>query len=197
MRLNLFPYTTFTQNIKLRMIRLISGGIPGPMMVMTVKRDLFGKHLAKVFQEALREPTRWRVDEAEMFAAFVSSMNECPYCLDAHTAVAMLAADNPQLITTTLADRGDTAVSDKHRAMLTFLEKLNTTPDAVTKADIEALHAVGLDDTAIHEAVYVCFGFSIINRFANTLGFPLDDEKTQNSNARMLIRQGYGGSSLT
>ncbi len=68
------------QKIALAAIRAGSGGnAPGPILVMSYRRDLFGKHIAQCFQEAMREATEWTVGEVELFAAFVSSLNECKY----------------------------------------------------------------------------------------------------------------------
>lgn len=57
------------------------GGLtpPSPMLVMSYRRDLFGKYIARCFQEGMREATEWSVGEVELFAAFVSRLNECRY----------------------------------------------------------------------------------------------------------------------
>jgi hypothetical protein len=55
------------------------GKIPGPVLVMSYRRELFGKYLARCYQEALRGCTEWTAGEAELFAAFISRLNECKY----------------------------------------------------------------------------------------------------------------------
>jgi len=61
-------------------IRLMTGGmVPGPMLAMSYRRDLCGKHLAACFQEGMRHATEWSVAEVEIFAAFVSRLNSCRY----------------------------------------------------------------------------------------------------------------------
>lgn len=56
-----------------------SGHVPGPILVMSYRRNLFGKHLADCFQEAMRGASEWSVGELEIFAAFVSKLNKCEY----------------------------------------------------------------------------------------------------------------------
>ncbi len=64
-------------------LTLVGGGsarnAPGPMLVMSYRRDLFGKYIAECFQEAMRQATAWTVAEVELFAAFVSNLNQCQY----------------------------------------------------------------------------------------------------------------------
>ncbi len=70
-----------TQRLLLRAMGAASeGGVPpGPIATMTYRRDLFGKHLAACVQEAMRGSTEWTLGEVELFAAFVSNINQCEY----------------------------------------------------------------------------------------------------------------------
>lgn len=69
------------QKFFLSVIRAASASrqVPGPIAVMSYHRDLFGKYLAGCFQEAMRGATEWTVGETELFAAFVSQLNQCKY----------------------------------------------------------------------------------------------------------------------
>jgi len=53
--------------------------VPGPILVMSYRRDLFGKHLAACLRESMRLGSEWTLGETELFAAFVSSVNRCQY----------------------------------------------------------------------------------------------------------------------
>lgn len=55
--------------------------------------------------------------------------------------------------------------------MLGFLQKLTLRPAEITSADIAPLHAVGLSDAAIEDAIYICAYFNIIDRIADSLHF--------------------------
>jgi len=67
------------QKLQIAMIRLMAGRAPGPVLMMSYRRDLFGKHLAECFEEALRKASSWSVFEVELMAAFVSKLNQCLY----------------------------------------------------------------------------------------------------------------------
>lgn len=53
--------------------------VPGPILVMSYRRNLFGKYLAACLRESMRLGTEWTLGETELFAAFVSSVNHCKY----------------------------------------------------------------------------------------------------------------------
>ncbi len=68
------------QKVILSVIRVISGGkVPGPMMVLSYRRELCGKYLAACYQEGMRKAIEWSLGEVELFAAFVSKLNQCRY----------------------------------------------------------------------------------------------------------------------
>ena len=68
------------QKVILSFIRAVSGGhVPGPVLVMSYRRELFGKYMAACFQEGMRGGKEWSLGEVELFAAFVSRLNECKY----------------------------------------------------------------------------------------------------------------------
>ena len=59
--------------------------------------------------------------------------------------------------------------------MLEFATKLTQTPGAMVEGDVEALRAVGLSDTAIHDVTQVVALFNYYNRLADGLGIAIDD----------------------
>jgi hypothetical protein len=68
-----------TQKPFLALIRLIVGQVPGPIATMSYRPDFVGRRLASCIQEAMRGPSPWSIGERELFSAFVSNLNQCPY----------------------------------------------------------------------------------------------------------------------
>jgi alkylhydroperoxidase family enzyme len=87
-------------------------------------------------------------------------------------------------------------VSEKVRATLGFLEKVTLTPEEVSPEDILPMSAVGLNDQAIQEALYVCFMFNMIDRLADAFDFHLPSAKGYQQGGQILYRLGYGISSI-
>ena len=67
------------QKLLLRVIQLVAGRRPGPILLLSYRSELFGKAFAACLQEAMRRSTEWSVGEVEVFAAFVSRLNRCAY----------------------------------------------------------------------------------------------------------------------
>ncbi len=63
----------------LAIIRGLVGQVPGPIATMSYRSELFGKQFSPCLQEAMRGPSPWSVGEREIFSAFVSKLNQCPY----------------------------------------------------------------------------------------------------------------------
>lgn len=51
----------------------------GVIKTLQYRPELFGRPFSAALQEALRGPSRWTPGERELFAAFTSSLNQCPF----------------------------------------------------------------------------------------------------------------------
>jgi len=67
------------QKVQLALLRVLTGRSLEPVLMLSYRRNLFGKHFARCLQEGLRRAREWSVAEVETFAAFVSSLNRCRY----------------------------------------------------------------------------------------------------------------------
>lgn len=62
------------------LIRLISGHrAPDVVRVMKYRPALFGAPYGQLTQRVMRGDSAWTVGERELFAAFVSHLNQCPF----------------------------------------------------------------------------------------------------------------------
>lgn len=49
------------------------------MKTLYYRPELFGRPFSAVLDDAMRGPSDWSPGERELFAAFVSSLNQCPF----------------------------------------------------------------------------------------------------------------------
>jgi hypothetical protein len=64
----------------LEQIRLERGAEPvGVLKTLYYRPDLFGRPFSAALDLAMRGPSDWSAGERELFAAFVSSLNQCPF----------------------------------------------------------------------------------------------------------------------
>ena len=68
------------EKLLLRFIRLVSGFEPEDVVKTLMYRpEFWGGHHNRLSQAVMRGPSRWSVGERELFAAFVSRLNQCPF----------------------------------------------------------------------------------------------------------------------
>ena len=64
----------------LDMIRQARGQEPPDVLkTLHYRPDLFGRLFSEALDLAMRGPSDWSIGERELFAAFVSSINQCPF----------------------------------------------------------------------------------------------------------------------
>ena len=69
--------------------------------------------------EAMRGPSEWSIGDRELMAAYVSKLNDCAFCVGAHSATAARAYQNEKAVAAVLVDL-DTAPIDAHNGVRGF-----------------------------------------------------------------------------
>jgi alkylhydroperoxidase family enzyme len=103
---------------------------------------------------------------------------------------------NDKLVAAVLENWRTAPVSEKMRSTLGFLEKLTTAPATVGPDDLEPMRIAGVNDTAIEEAIYVCFLFSVMDRLADAFDFDMHSAPDFVKGGRALFALGYGQLSI-
>jgi uncharacterized peroxidase-related enzyme len=179
------------QRLMLRAMRL-TGRMEPPDVVKTslYRREFFGRPYGVVLHRVMRGPSEWAVGERELFAAFTSKLNQCPFWTGAHGAVASEALGQ-ELTQAVLEDWRTAPIDEKLRATLAFLEKVTLSPHDVRPEDTALVHQLGVSDAAIRDAVYVCALFNMLDRISDALDFSIPTAEGFKKGAKMLLRFGY------
>lgn len=61
-------------------------------------------------------------------------------------------------------------ISDKEKALLAFIERVNGTSYALRREEVDAVRAAGWSDEAIYDAISVCALFNFYNRWCDGSG---------------------------
>ena len=62
------------------MIRVLSRQpVPDVVKLLKYRPEFFGGKMGPLFQEVMRGPSTWPIQDRELFAAFVSKVNECEF----------------------------------------------------------------------------------------------------------------------
>jgi uncharacterized peroxidase-related enzyme len=172
-------------------IRLFSRQpVPDAARLTFYRPDFYGSYAKALTQEAMRGPSAWSVAERELMAAYVSKMNECPFCVGAHTATAAQASGNEAMVAAALAGLESAPLEEGLRATLRMLGKL-TRDGQLAAADVRGALDAGVSRQHIEDALAVCYAFNVTNRLANAFGFEIMSPEGFQAGARYLLRRGY------
>ncbi|BBZ02703.1 hypothetical protein MCHIJ_21400 [Mycolicibacterium chitae] len=140
--------------------------------------------------EAMRGPSEWSVGDRELMAAFVSKVNESPFCIAAHSATSRIWYGQDLRVAATLADVTTAPIEEPLRATLILLGKL-TRDHAIDADAVRAVLAAGVSPQQVEDALAVCLAFNITDRLANAFGFHVPGPEAMNAGARQLLSRGY------
>jgi uncharacterized peroxidase-related enzyme len=170
----------------LRVARLVSGESMDDVVKTGLHRPrVWGRPFFALIETVMRGPSFWTPAEREYMAAVVSRLNECPFCLRAHTR------------TTQIESRGrldldvPSTVRPELAAVLPLVEQVTTAPETVTAADVVAVRENGVPDDGIVDALHVAFVFNTVNRLANAFDWSWDSDHHVQVAARAIHRLRY------
>jgi hypothetical protein len=63
----------------LGIMRVAMGHAPGVVRTLLYRREFFGARWTDLTQQVMRGPSPWTPGEREVFAAFVSRLNQCVF----------------------------------------------------------------------------------------------------------------------
>jgi uncharacterized peroxidase-related enzyme len=105
--------------------------------------------------------------EREMIAVVVSSANRCYYCLTAHGAAVRQLSGDAVLGELMVMNWHAAELSERHKAMLGFADKLTREPHAMNDEDRAALRAAGFGERDIWDISAVAAFYNMSNRLAS------------------------------
>jgi uncharacterized peroxidase-related enzyme len=141
-------------------------GIRGPMAF----RPETAKPLNELAEVLLRSENSLTRGERELIATYVSSLNNCFFCQNAHGGIAQhyLQCDMP-FIDKVKEDYESTPISDKLKSLLSIAGSVQKGGKNVTSEQIEKAKAHGVTDLEIHDTVLIAAAFCMFNRYVDGL----------------------------
>jgi uncharacterized peroxidase-related enzyme len=142
-------------------------GIRGPMAF----RPETSKPLNELAEVLLRSENSLSRGERELIATYVSYLNDCFFCQNAHGALAQhyLSCDIGQM--DKMKMNPETApVADKLKALLSIAASVQKSGKHVTSQQVEKAKTLGATDLEIHDTVLIAAAFCMFNRYVDGLG---------------------------
>src|ERR1700735_160907 len=152
MRLNIlnngYPFGT---KMLFAVIRAVSRHpVPDAAKLVFYRPDFYGSRMKEFTHAAMRGPSEWSVADRELMAAFISKLNECAFCIKAHSAVAASAYHDKAKVAAVLSDLETAPIEEPLRATLRMLARL-TKGQTVDADDMRAVQAAGVSRKQIED----------------------------------------------
>jgi alkylhydroperoxidase family enzyme len=90
-----------------------------------------------------------------------------------------------------MEDMENSALSEKEKALLRFVDKVNHDSPRITPDDMQPLYAAGWADEAIYYAITVCVLFNFYNRWIDASGVHAMSDEAHQQNAKRSAVAGY------
>ena len=143
--------------------------------VIRAREDLW-RFTVPASEHIMRGPSPLSIAERELIASYVSGLNACSYCFDAHSATARALGFSEEVTESLLTDPASAPIDARLRPIFSFARKLTLEPSKIIKADIQAMSDVGWDDDAVSSVVAVVSWFNFVNRWVFAHGCELRDD---------------------
>jgi len=142
-------------------------GIRGPMAI----RPETAKPLNELAEVLLRSENSLTRGERELIATYVSYLNDCFFCQNAHGGIAQhyLQCDLT-FIQNVKSNFAEADISEKLKALLSIAASVQKGGKNVTTEQIENAKALGATDLEIHDTVLISAAFCMFNRYVDGLG---------------------------
>ena len=123
-------------------------------------------------------------------AAYISRINNCQFCIGAHTATASQASGNAAMVAALLAELESAPIEEPLRATLRISGKF-TQEGKLSAGDVRLVLDTGVSRNEVEDALAVCYAFNVTNRLANAFGFEMMSPEGFQAGAKYLLRRGY------
>jgi uncharacterized peroxidase-related enzyme len=151
-------------------------GLPGIRGLMAFRPET-AKPLNELAEILLRADNSLTRGDRELIATFVSSLNDCFFCQNAHGGIAQYYMQcDMQFIDEVKRDYKGAAISGKLKALLSIAESVQKGGKQVTEDQIIKARELGATDREIHDTVLIAAAFCMFNRYVDglTTWAPLD-----------------------
>lgn len=148
--------------------------LPGIMRAMSLKPEAMIA-MIQVAQKMHFSEGFLKVRTKELVATYVSSLNQCPFCLTSHAGfLAQAGQASADVDAVALGDPSKaTGLEPKEQALLAYVKLLTREPWKVRDTTIEELRKAGWTDPEIYEATFDVSLFNFFNRMADAYGLDM------------------------
>ena len=127
--------------------------------------------------EVLRMESELTIAQRELIAAYVSALNDCGFCFQAHRVYSALYGIDVELFDELVEDIDSSGLDEELKPLFHYVRKLTLSPAKIVSKDVERVLASGISEEALHDAVLVVGLFNLMNRIL--FGHGIDDHRAR------------------
>lgn len=147
-------------------------------------------HMGRFTHALMHEPGPISPGLRELIATYVSSLNECGFCLASHKAVSShLLGD--EVVSAVVTDMETAPISAEEKTLLRLVRKVTFESASITPRDIAEQHRAGWSDEALYYAISVAALFNFYNRWISGTGVHAVSEEGHKHHAAVIATRGY------
>lgn len=131
--------------------------------------------------------------ERELIATYVSYLNDCFFCQNAHGGIAQYYLQcDMRFIDDIKKDFNRMPISDKMKTLLTIAGQVQQSGKHVTSESIQKAKNAGATDIEIHDTVLIAAAFCMFNRYVDGLGTSAPNDRNYYINrGKQRAEEGY------
>ena len=133
----------------------------------------------------LRGDSEMSVAERETLAGYVSGLNGCHFCLDAHKLYAQAFGGSAEIIDKALEDVENAVVPQKLKPILKLGAALRTLPVEITPEHTQPVLDAGWSERTVAEVIHIAALFNYMNRIIEGFGVNFEHPPGQPSEAEL------------
>ena len=130
--------------------------VPDAAKLTFYRPDFYGSYSKALTHEAMCGTSSWSVADRELMAAYISRINDYPFCIGAHTATASQASGNSAMVAAVLAELESALTEEPLRATLRMLGKF-TQEGKLSAGDVRLVLDTGVSRNEVEDALAVCY----------------------------------------
>lgn len=148
----------------------LNNDLPGIRGLMAF-RPALSYPLNEFAEQLLRADNTLSRGDRELIATYVSYLNDCFFCQQAHGGIAQHYLEcTTDFIDQVKADFHATDLSPRLKALLVIAASVQRSGKAVTQEQVNIARDAGATDTEVHDTVLIAAAFCMFNRYVDGLG---------------------------
>lgn len=170
----------------------IPKGLPGIRGPLSLRPDV-AKPLSASMEVLMRNENALSRGERELIATYVSHLNSCFFCEQAHGGVTQYYLQcSTDFIQQIKSDVNNADISEKMKSLLRIAASVVKGGKQVTTQQVAAAKALGASDLEIHDVVLIAAAFCMFNRYTDGLNtWAPSDLEFYTARAEQIANEGY------